>query len=225
MKSLFILSLPRSFSSETFRLCRDALGLQPPIWTSEGEILNNDRSVLYRGERFDEGLKFTRAETSPRDFARVTAFLDQIVQPEDFIYKDVVQPFVASAWLAGRSDLAVLKILPDPVHVASAIVAKGWSYPMFASDGQGGKLRQIVQGLLRAEAAILAAPGETVRFTDLVGDSSPLRDVLQRLYPEAAVPEIPYLTPEFLANREAVQQRRADPAYAMIGKLVESLRG
>lgn len=225
MRSLFILSLPRAFSSETFRLCRDALGLQPPIWTSEGEVLNNDRSVLYRGERFDEGLKFTRAETAPREFAKITAFLDQIVRPEGFIYKDVVQPFVASAWLAGRRDLAVLKILPDLAHVASAILARGWSYPTLASDGQGGRLRQLVQGLQRAEAAVLAAPGEAIRFADLVSDDSPLRAVLQRLYPEAAVPEIPYLTADFLANREAVRQRRADPAYAMIAKLVDSLHG
>ena len=225
MRSLFILSLPRSFSSETFRLCRDALGLRAPIWTSEGEVLNNDRSVLYRGERFEEGLKFTTAETAPREFAKITAFLDQIVRPDGFIYKDVVQPFVASAWLAGRSDLAVLKIQPDLVHVASAIVARGWFYPTLASDGQGGRLRQLVQGLLRAQAAIQAVPGEAVRFTDLVGDESPLREALQRLYPEMAVPEIPYLTPDFLANRDAVRQRRADPAYAMIGKLVDSLRG
>jgi hypothetical protein len=225
MKSLFILSLPRSFSSDTFQLCRDALGLQEPVWTMEGEILNNDRSVLYRGPRVDEGLKFTRTETAPDEFAKVTAFLDQIVRPQGFIYKDVVQPFVAADWLTRRPDLEVLKILPDPAHVASAMLARNWSYPMRASDGQGGRLRQIVQGLLRAEAAILAVPGETIRFADLVSDESPLRAVLQRLYPEVAVPEIPYLTPEFFANRAAVRQRRADPAYAMIAKLVDSLRG
>ncbi len=225
MRSLFILSLPRSFSSDTFRLCRDALGLQEPIWTSEGEILNNDRSVLYQGARIEEGLKFTRAETAPRDFAKIAGFLDEIVQPEGFIYKDVVQPFAAAAWLAGRRDVAVLKILPDLVHAASAILARGWSYPMLASDGQGGRLRQIVHGLQQAEAAIVAVPGEAVRFTDLIGDASPLRAVLQRLYPEIEVPEIAYQTPEFLAHRELVQQRRADPAYAMIGKLVESLAG
>jgi hypothetical protein len=225
MRSLFILSLPRSFSSDTFQLCRDALGLQEPIWTSEGEILNNDRSVLYRGARVEEGLKFTRAEVAPREFEKVTAFLDQIVQPQGFIYKDVVQPFAAAAWLAGRPDVAVLKIVPDLLHVASAILARGWSYPMLASDGQGGRLRQIVHGLQQAEAAIGEVPGETVRFTDLVGDESPLRAVLQRLYPEIEVPEIPYRTEEFLAHRDAVAQRRADPAYAMISKLVESLRG
>jgi hypothetical protein len=225
VRSLFILSLPRSFSSETFRLARAALGLQEPIWTSEGEILNNDRSVLYQGKRFDEGLKFTRRETAPGDFAKVTAFLDQIVQPEGFIYKDVVQPFVSSDWLAGRRDLAVLKILPDLVHVASAVVARNWSYPAAASDGQGGRLRRIVQGLLQAEQAILAAPGEAVAFADLVSGRSSLRASLQRLYPEVPVGDLPEQTPAFLAKREAVSRRRADPAYAMIGKLVESLRG
>jgi hypothetical protein len=226
MRSLFILSLPRSYSSQTFHHARIALGLQSPIWTSDGEILNNDRSVLYRdhGEHSKGGLKFTTAAADPARFAQVAAFLDQIARPEGFIYKDVVQPFVTASWLAGRTELAVLKILPDPTHVAASCIARDWLYPGNAADDEGGPLRRVIQGILRAEQAILAAPGEALAFEALIGGDAALRAALQRLYPEFEVPALGYVTPEFQRYREAVLQRRRDPAYAMIARLVAELQ-
>ena len=45
MHSLFIVSLPRSLSSQTYELCTKAIGLKEPRWTTHGEILNADRVI------------------------------------------------------------------------------------------------------------------------------------------------------------------------------------
>jgi hypothetical protein len=223
MKSLFILSLPRSYSCGTFGHARDALGLQEPIWTTEGEILNNDRHVFYQGDRREAGLKFT-TRRAPNDFARVTAFLDQIVRPAGFVYKDVVQPFVTSSWLEGRTDLAVLKILPDATHVVASVLARRWSYLGLAADPGGGPIYQIVQGVLRAERAVRSVAGEEISFDALIGGEEKLRSALQRLYPAIEVPPLGYITEEFERRRAAILRRRDDPAYRLLGKLVAQQR-
>jgi len=223
MRSLFVLSLPRSYSTDTFQHARRTLQLRQPIWTMDGEILNNDRSVLYLGDRREAGLKYT-THAAAEQFAQVTAFLDEIVRPEGFIYKDVVQPFVVAAWLAGQPELAVLKILPDPVHVVGAVLAQRWSFPVNAADAGGGPLRRLVEGILRAEQAILSAPGEAVAFDALIRDETALHAALQRLYPEIEVPSPNYVTPAFRAYREVVLGRRRGPLYRIIGKLVTAIR-
>ena len=43
MRSLFVVSLPRSLSSLLYVAASRALGLAEPGWTTDGEILNRDR--------------------------------------------------------------------------------------------------------------------------------------------------------------------------------------
>src|ERR1043166_8730279 len=97
--SLFVISLPRSLSTLTYHAARRALSLEEPVWTSDGEVLNNDRYVMYDGVPHDLGRKFTRPDTEDAIAERMSAFLDQTVRPCGFAYKDVVQPFVAARWL------------------------------------------------------------------------------------------------------------------------------
>jgi hypothetical protein len=54
MRSLFILSLPRSLSTDTFRGARDALGLKAPHWVTNGEILNHDLYALSTWPKLSE---------------------------------------------------------------------------------------------------------------------------------------------------------------------------
>jgi hypothetical protein len=133
MKSLFIVSLPRSLSTHTFRVARDALGLKAPAWVRNGEILNLDLYALSTWPQlFASSHKFLIRERDPATFSDVTALLDQAVNPEGFIYKDVVNPFVVAEW-AGLRNLRVLKIRRDLADVAFAMQRQGWHYPRFAA--------------------------------------------------------------------------------------------
>ena len=109
MQSLFIVSLPRSMSSFIFQVAQLSLGFQQPIWTSDGEVLNNDRFATYEGEGYDESVKFTHPDRNPDTFARLTAFLNEATVAQNFVYKDVIQPFVLANWLP-TSGFKVLKI-------------------------------------------------------------------------------------------------------------------
>ena len=66
--SLFIVSLPRSFSSYVYALARGALMLQEPTFTTFGEILNFERFPDY--DPIDGTLWrwFTRPEQNPVTF-------------------------------------------------------------------------------------------------------------------------------------------------------------
>jgi hypothetical protein len=73
--------------------------LNTPSWTSDGEILNVDRFVLYPGPRHDTGIKFLLKESNPALFQSVIDLLDQATVAAGFAYKDVVHPFAVSEWL------------------------------------------------------------------------------------------------------------------------------
>src|SRR5581483_3769607 len=93
--SLFVIALPRTMSSLVYHESRAALDLREPVWTSEGEVLNNDRFVMYGGPTVDSGVKYvTRGKKTRAQFDKIVEFLDQIVAPRGFAYKDVVNPFV-----------------------------------------------------------------------------------------------------------------------------------
>src|SRR5687768_3112477 len=109
MRSLFLVSLPRSLSSLLYQILRPSLGLAEPVWTSDGEILNLHRYVHLPTDVDVEGLRFTDRPRDPESFDRLLAFLDQAAVREGFFYKDVVQPFVAARWLPA-SGLAILRI-------------------------------------------------------------------------------------------------------------------
>ena len=106
MTSLFVLSLPRSMSTFTFRVCRDALGLKQPSWAENGEILNHEMLALSQWPKLaDEAHKYLTSEGDPVRFARVTEFLDTLANPAGYIYRDVVNPFNRETLKAAFRDL------------------------------------------------------------------------------------------------------------------------
>lgn len=188
MRSLFVLSLPRSLSTEVHRTCCASLGLQSPTWTTDGEVMNLDRFVL-QGLHNAAFPKFVH----PRHgdiFAGSKQFLSHIYVEEGFCYKDVVQPFVVSAWLREGPPRPVLKIRPNIAHVAFAMLHRKWLYPTVVSRQSGSMLTMMVEGLLAAEAALDKVPGESIVFDDLIDDWSNLRSALERLYPGERVTPI-----------------------------------
>lgn len=131
--SLFVLGLPRSFSSQTYEIARQALGLRQPTWTSAGEILNLDRMAPPQAADLGPLLKFSPAARDPTVAARIGSFLERVTEPQGWAYKDVVQPLVLSAW-AGLGRFRVLKIHRDLVDVTFSMLKRGWFYPYAAAS-------------------------------------------------------------------------------------------
>jgi hypothetical protein len=226
LRSLFVVSLPRSLSTRVYDLARRSLGLREPVWTSDGEVLNIDRFALLADEVPFDALKFTHPKRRPQRFARLLAFAEQVTRPEGFAYKDVVQPFVMAEWLPG-SGLAVLKIERPVADVAWAMVEQGWLYPARLSaagagpggDGARPPERALIEGLVKAEIALSELPGATVRFDDLVRGPDALRVALAALYDGAAAPVPDYLDDAFENVRDEVLKRRETDRYREIEAL------
>ena len=175
--SLFVVSLPRSFSTAAYHVARLALRLDEPAWTSDGEILNNDRFALYGGPTDDLGAEYLHPAVEPESFQRAIAFLDDVTRPAGRAYKDVVQPFAVSAWLPA-SGLRVLRLRRRVADVAFSMVRRHWLYPARAATNVRGSSPDpegsVVDGLLRAEQALDALPGEVVDYDAVIADEGVL---------------------------------------------------
>lgn len=201
-------------------MCCDGLGLQSPSWTSSGEVLNPDRSVISRGQGDGCIRYFSRERADGAE--RVQSFLSHAFQPKGFCYKDVVQPFIASDWLRSRPGVKVLKIRPNVTHVAFAMLQRGWSYPTFAAERKGSAETQMLEGLLAAARAIERVPGEAVAYDDLVSNPGVLRAALRRLYPWRLVKAMEF-EPGFEQAKASVLSRRSDVTYQRLDQLVRQM--
>lgn len=217
MRSLFIVSLPRSLSSLLYQTLRPALGLAEPVWTSDGEVLNLHRFAHLPDEVEVEGLRFTERSRNPERFDRLLAFLDQATVGEGFLYKDVVQPFVVARWLPA-SGMAALRIERPLADVAFAMSDRGWFYPRAAADRDGGPERELVAGLARAQRALAALPCPVVRFDELIHSEEPLAAALRVLYGDGA-PAPRYLGGGFHAVREEVLRRRETERWRRLAEM------
>lgn len=217
MRSLFLLALPRSLSSLAYQVCRQALGLRQPAWTTDGEVLNNDRHVLFTGDTHDAGLKYLRQRHAPAMFDQVTAFLDDAVRKEGFIYKDVVQPFVLARW-HGLRELSVLAVRRPVADVAQAVLQRGWRYPAYAVNRRDPSEDDLLRGLLLADRALAGIPAEVVLYDDLIAGEEPLRAALARLYPDHPLAAAPYLGPEFRRTRDRLLERRRSAEYRRLAE-------
>lgn len=215
MTSLFVLALPRTLSTLTFHVARLSLNLEEPLWTSDGEILNTDRYIHYAGARQNEGLKFIRAENNADIFRRIVAFLDHIVVPNGFIYKDVVHPFVMAHWLRHKN-FKVLKIKRVLADVVYSMLEKKWHYPAMAVNQRDNMTDAIIQGLLLAEKSLDSVAGETIDYDFMVQDELVIQQALKCLYPDAVVHSMGYIEEEFHGQLQAVLKRRQTDVYLRI---------
>lgn len=229
IRSLFIIALPCSLSTIAYHAARTALGFAEPVWTTDGEILNNDRFCLYGRPAPDIGVKYVRLALEPETFRAVIAFLGDVTRRESRVYKDVVQPFAVSAWLPG-SGLRVLRLRRRVEDVAFAMRQRNWTYPARAAsagfDGRSWTELEVavIDGLLRAEQALEAVPGEVVDYDCLIEDEGALRDALVRLYGGNRVREIRYIDDGFRRMRHSVLARREEASYASLERLVRQRR-
>ena len=139
-------------------------------------------------------------------------------------YKDVVNPFVAAAWLR-EHDLAVLKIRRDLVDVAFSMGARDWWYPCSAAEsGASGELA-LLEGLHRAQQCIDRVPGETIDYDDVVHDEGVLHAALRRLYPGDRLGRAHFIDGGFAATRDAIVARRESPDFRRLSRLAQSIPG
>jgi hypothetical protein len=221
MRSLFLVSLPRSLSSLLFQAIRDALGLTEPVWTSDGEVLNLHRYALMPTKGAIDGIRFLRRADDPTRFDRLLTFLDQATVREGFLYKDVVHPFVMAEWLP-VSGLAALRIERPLADVAFAMLERGWLYPRSATEPVGDPERELLTGLVRGHQALASLPAPVVHFDELIYDEEPLTTALRTLYGDD-VSQPHYLDDSFRAMRDEVTARRRTERYLRLAEMVEAV--
>jgi hypothetical protein len=224
MRSLFVLSLPRSLSSLLYVAAAHAIGLAEPAWTSDGEILNRDRVPrrLRRLAPADE--RFTLLSSAPDVFADMTNYLDRAARRQGFAYKDVVQPFVIGGW-EGLGDFQVLKVRRDLAEVAYTMLKREWVYPARAASVFDAHPWTLVEGLVRAEAVLDALPGETVDYADAVLAHDPLELALRRLYPDKRVAPVRYIDRRFARTRRRLEaERRSSLVFRRLERIVAEVR-
>lgn len=222
IRSLFIVSLPRSLSTLIHDHCSRTLRLRSPAWADAGEVLNPDRILIWSGSLGNEADKFTRPEQTVR-FAHLSEFLHDVINPHDCIYKDVVQPFVVSQWLR-KSNLAVLHIRRPVAEVAWAMLKRGWLYPGNAEPQDRSETQRLISGLVKAARALDKIDAEHVDFDQLVSSEDTLRSALQRLYPELEIPTINYIDRDFRERSETLKANRCeDPEWQAIQQQVSAL--
>jgi hypothetical protein len=209
MKSLFVVSLPRSLSTTLYYAASRSLRLHEPTWTSAGEILNGERVKARRRRVKTSAGRFTLRESEPDLFERTRAALSTSVERDGFAYKDVVQPFVVAEWLA-PGEFCVLKVKRDVAEVAYAMIKRHWHYPGRAARLHRAQPLSLIEGLVRAEGALDSLPGETVHYADALASHEPLRNALQALYPEARLSPIGYIDRRFTRKRSRLEGRRND---------------
>lgn len=224
VRSLFVVSLPRSLSSLLYVAASQAIGLAEPAWTSDGEILNRERVPKRLQSLAPAGERFTLLGSAPDTFASMTTYLDTTAVRHGHAYKDVVQPFVIGGW-EGLGDFRVLKVRRNVAEVAYAMLKRQWWYPTRAASVYEVRPWTLVEGLVRAEAVLDALPGESVDYADAIIDPDPLQAALQRLYPEISLRPSRYIDRRFIRTRRRLEADRRDSLlYRRIEWIVSAVR-
>ncbi len=224
VRSLFVVSLPRSLSSLLYVAASEAIGLAVPRWTSDGEILNRDR-VSQRSQRLaPAGERFLLLGSAPETFSSMTRYLDSTAVCRGHAYKDVVQPFVVGGW-EGLGEFHLLKVRRNLAEVAYAMVKRQWWYPARAASVYDARPWSLVEGLVRAEAVLDALPGESIDYADAVVDPDPLEAALRRLYPELSPAPLRYIDRRFIRTRRRLEADRRDSLlYRRLEGIVAAVR-
>ena len=222
LPSLFIVSLPRSFSSYSYLLARAVLRLREPKFTTFGEVLNYCR--FHKGcARGGAVLPSFFAREEPVAFRQAAAFLDRSVNTRGFAYKDVVQPFAMAAWLRGRKEFRILHIRRNLADVAMAMFESKWLYPADAVYGSRDLESAVLTGLVLADNILAQLPAVRVEYNDLVRDGTALSAALSKLYPKHEFPLVRFRNHQLGVERTKTMSRRSSPHYCVIERKIDDL--
>lgn len=204
-------------------MSRLALSYQEPSWTSDGELLNGDRFAMGSEWKKVDFQKFSTRELCPNDYQGIHHFLDQHVQEEGFVYKDVVQPFAVCDWLRTK-DFPVLILHRNILDVAYSMMVREWYYPSTVVQEKGkGMLDQVLKGLIMAEAALSSLKGIHLEYEDLTHSEEALHAALKSLYPPRDLPIVRYIDPDFETFRLHVEERKDTPLYQEIRAVLQEI--
>lgn len=224
LRSLFVLSLPRSLSSLLYVAAARAIGLAEPAWTSDGEILNRERVPRRLQSLAPADERFTLLGSAPDTFASMTGYLDRAAVRQGHAYKDVVQPFVIGGW-DGLGDFEVLKVRRNVAEVAYTMLKRQWLYPARAASVYDAHPWALVEGLVRAEAVLEALPGVSVEYADAVLAHGPLEAALRRLYPDVEVAPLRYIDRGFGRTRGRLEaERRNSLVFRRLESIVSAVQ-
>ncbi len=166
---------------------------------------------------------FVRPDRDLAAFQQNIAFLDRVVEPRGFAYKDVCQPFVMAAWLQSRKEFRVLHIRRNIADVAATMLKLTWVYPAAAANYHADIESAVVEGLVVADRVLATLPAVTVEYDDLVRDGTALSAALSTLYPNSEVPAIGFHNDQLETSRARTMALRASPQYAVIERILLDL--
>lgn len=217
---MFVVSLPRSLSTLIYHAIRQSLGLQEPIWTSAGEILNLDRFTLMPGPARDFGRKFLRKDTEPEVYVEAMAFLNHAVAPTGYGYKDVVQPFLMAEWMK-TSGFRALRIKRNVADVAHSMLTREWHYPSRLFPRTKDLELAMVRGLVLADRALDTIPAQHVDFDEFIHDEAVITAAVRKLYGARAMTRrLAYIDDRFTRERARILRRRRTARYQAIADRV-----
>ncbi|HEY5259921.1 MAG TPA: hypothetical protein VIJ46_04665, partial [Rhabdochlamydiaceae bacterium] len=159
--------------------------------------------------------KFTQETTERNIFQKLSEFLGQIVVQRGYAYKDVVQPFVAIAWLK-KNRLPTIRIKRNVADVAYSMLNNHWHYPRRIFPDTDCLELAMVQGLLHAERVLDSIPAQEIDFEKVIYDEEPLRSALYALYGDFPNRKVKYIDREFRRRREEIIKRRSTRHYQLI---------
>jgi hypothetical protein len=198
---------------------RNALNFNEPSWTTDGEILNLDRSIFLSTSQTDLARKFTIERAQPGVIEGMSQFLDQTVCPIGYVYKDVVQPFLLTRWLS-RHRFPTIRIKRPLADVAYSMMSRGWYYPASVFPEMQDRELALLKGLVLANQSLDLLPGKHIDFDKLIYDEEIVRKALASFYPHLKPRAIRYIDPSFERMRDDILARRKSRHYKSIFKML-----
>lgn len=166
---------------------------------------------------------YTTPERDSGYCEKLENFLGEHTQPLNFIYKDVVQPFVVSKWLPSRN-FKVIKIKRELTDVVFSMYRKQWFYPGNGVSPRPDRLDALIEGLLLAEYRLAGLAGVELDFERLVNDEMYLSDQLAELYPGSRLTQQTAYQRHIMDNRQNHLADKTSDAYLSLAEKVAQAR-
>lgn len=220
MKSLLIVSQPKSMSSVTFSICSKALpNLTNPLQKeAAGEILNDDWSKECLGIK-----RYTKQE-----YDKVAAILDKY--KKGYVIKDVVQTPAVYRYIQENPDSFNVLIAQRRIEdVAYFMWKRGWTSTIHSLGIPGQHVQNRITLVLHCAALLhlrhnyinpIKAP--RVVYKDSLTNPNSIFDKLERL--GYSPKRFNYISPSFKERRERTLKERETPLYKQIEQIFRQLR-
>lgn len=229
MKSLFIISCPKSMSSLVHNLCQTAIDFKS-ILATDGEVLNHERVIdpispehkdyYLKGQKFWTGLYWDIQ----------FKILDQITEDGAHLIKDVCFPHVVRDYVYNNHENTII-IDKDPRLITYSLQKVGWFYPSFILDDENktnDMLKDTLLGVVKMKNNLMGSyDKEFVRVLDTKKfrqNPDIIFDILESL---GYQPDRDFLTEEFYTffkmKSDKVEKYKDTEIYSKIDEMYQNL--